>query len=163
MLATDDNVRDKKAEGGIRSRFKSPTVTEDLPVKDETTGLAAMATLYPETSVFFADLSGFTAWSSTRSPCQVFTLLETLYGAFDMVAKRRKVFKVETIGDCYVAATGIPHFVKDHAVRMAKFAFDCAEQAALVTSQLTTQLGPETADLKLRIGIHSGPTTAGGK
>jgi Adenylate and Guanylate cyclase catalytic domain len=34
-------------------------------------------------------------------------LLEILYGAFDKLASRRKVFKVETIGDCYVAATGL--------------------------------------------------------
>jgi class 3 adenylate cyclase len=50
--------------------------------------------------------SGFTKWSSVRNPVQVFELLETLYGAFDEVADRRKVFKIETIGDCYVAVTG---------------------------------------------------------
>jgi class 3 adenylate cyclase len=38
----------------------------------------------------------------------VFTLLETVYHAFDEIAKRRRVFKVETIGDCYVAVTGLP-------------------------------------------------------
>ena len=41
---------------------------------------------------------GFTAWSSKRSPADVFTLLETCYGAFDVIAHRRGVFKVETIG-----------------------------------------------------------------
>jgi class 3 adenylate cyclase len=40
-------------------------------------------------------------------PSQVFTLLETVYHAFDEIAKRRRVFKVETIGDCYVAVTGL--------------------------------------------------------
>lgn len=50
----------------------------------------------------FADLVGFTAWSSVREPAQVFILLETIYHAFDEIAKRRKVFKVETVGDCYV-------------------------------------------------------------
>ena len=49
----------------------------------------------------FADIVGFTAWSSVRDPCQVFTLLETVYHAFDEIAKRRRIFKVETIGDCY--------------------------------------------------------------
>lgn len=58
--------------------------------------------------VLFADIAGFTAWSSTRDPAQVFILLQTLYQAFDKVAKRRKVFKVETIGDSYVAVTGLP-------------------------------------------------------
>jgi len=56
----------------------------------------------------FADIVGFTAWSSLREPVQVFTLLETLYGAFDYIAKRRRVFKVETVGDCYVAVAGLP-------------------------------------------------------
>jgi Adenylate and Guanylate cyclase catalytic domain len=41
---------------------------------------------------------------SARDPCQVFTLLETLYGAFDAVARKRGVFKVETIG--YVLLVG---------------------------------------------------------
>jgi hypothetical protein len=45
----------------------------------------------------FADLVGFTAWSSTRDPAQVFTLLETLYKAFDSIASRRGVFKVRTV------------------------------------------------------------------
>ena len=49
----------------------------------------------------FADIAGFTAWSSVREPAQVFTLLEQIYGSFDALAKRRGVFKVETIGDCY--------------------------------------------------------------
>ena len=44
---------------------------------------------------------GFTAWSSVREPSQVFQLLEIIYHSFDMIAKRRRVFKVETVGDCY--------------------------------------------------------------
>ena len=40
-------------------------------------------------------------WSSTREPVDVFKLLEAIYSEFDRIAKRRGVFKVETIGDCY--------------------------------------------------------------
>jgi class 3 adenylate cyclase len=36
-------------------------------------------------------------------PAQVFTLLEGIYAEFDRIAARRRVFKVETVGDCYVA------------------------------------------------------------
>lgn len=50
----------------------------------------------------FADLAGFTKWSSARTPTDVFCLLETMYHEFDMIAKRRNIFKVETVGDCYV-------------------------------------------------------------
>lgn len=57
-----------------------------------------IADLFPEATIMFADIVGFTAWSSTREPSQVFTLLETIYSDFDEIARRRKVFKVETIG-----------------------------------------------------------------
>ena len=42
----------------------------------------------------FADLVGFTAWSSVREPAQVFILLEAVYSEFDELAKKRGVFKV---------------------------------------------------------------------
>jgi Adenylate and Guanylate cyclase catalytic domain len=56
---------------------------------------APIADLFPEATVFFADLAGFTKWSSSRSPADVFGLLETIYSTFDRLAIRRGVFKVE--------------------------------------------------------------------
>jgi class 3 adenylate cyclase len=58
-----------------------------------------IADKFEDVTVLFADLAGFTKWSSSREPEQVFELLETLYSAFDKLALRRQVFKVETIGD----------------------------------------------------------------
>ena len=107
------------------------------------------------------DIVGFTAWSSTRDPTQVFTLLETLYNAFDVIARRRGIFKVETVGDCYVAVAGVPEYRDDHAVAMARFATDCVAAMTRLTSELEVELGPDTADLGCRVGIHSGPVTAG--
>jgi Adenylate and Guanylate cyclase catalytic domain len=101
-----------------------------------------IAELYPETTVFFADISGFTAWSSIRQPTQVFHLLETLYGAFDNIAKSRAVFKVETIGDSYVAVVGLPTPRKNHAIVMARFARDCLDRMRVLTLELETALGP---------------------
>jgi hypothetical protein len=54
-----------------------------------------IADLFTDCTVMFADIANFTAWSSVREPGQVFTLLETMYGAFDHIAARRGVFKVE--------------------------------------------------------------------
>lgn len=54
-----------------------------------------IADLFTDCTVMFADIANFTAWSSAREPGQVFTLLETVYGAFDKIAARRGVFKVE--------------------------------------------------------------------
>lgn len=61
-----------------------------------------IADLFTDTTILFADIVGFTAWSSVREPAQVFTLLETLYHAFDKIADRRRVFKVETGRSCVV-------------------------------------------------------------
>eukprot|EP00980_Cylindrotheca_fusiformis_P016352 scaffold4870_cov135-Cylindrotheca_fusiformis.AAC.2 len=124
-------------------------------------GTAPLADLFPSVTVVFADLVGFTAWSSAREPHHVFILLETVYGAFDKLAYRHSIFKVETVGDCYVAAAGLPEPTEDHAVLACRFARDCMKRMKDVTLKLEVSLGPDTSDLDLRTGIHSGQVTAG--
>ena len=63
------------------------------------------------------------------------------------IAKKRRVFKVETVGD--------------YSVVMARFAVECKETMDNLTKRLEVSLGPDTGDLKIRIGLHSGPVTAG--
>jgi hypothetical protein len=57
--------------------------------------------------------------------------------------------------------TGLPEPRKNHAVVMATFAHHCLKRMNITTKQLETQLGPSTGELKARVGIHSGPVTAG--
>eukprot|EP00980_Cylindrotheca_fusiformis_P010180 scaffold2265_cov98-Cylindrotheca_fusiformis.AAC.4 len=122
---------------------------------------APLADLFLETTVVYADIAGFTAWSSAREPAQVFILLETLYGEFDKRAYRHNVFKVETVGDCYVAVAGLPEPDKDHALAVCRFARDCVKTMMDTTLKLEVALGPDTSELELRVGIHSGQVTAG--
>lgn len=63
--------------------------------------------------------------------------------------------------DCYVAVMGLPNPCKDHAAVMCRFAYECQESMKKLTRQLELTLGPDTGDLSLRIGVHSGPVTAG--
>jgi class 3 adenylate cyclase len=91
----------------------------------------------------------------------VFELLECIYSSFDAIALKRNVFKVETIGDCYVAVTGIPEPQADHAVIMTRFARDCMLKMSQLSGELGNTLGADTRDLEMRIGLHSGATTAG--
>jgi len=93
----------------------SDTKTERIPSKIETRNSKPIADLFPHASVCFMDIAGFTAWSSSREPTQVFTLLESIYSSLDKIARRTKVFKVETVGDSYVATTGLPDKMQDHA------------------------------------------------
>ena len=88
-----------------------------------------------------------------RQPCEVFTLLETIYQEFDRIAKRRRVFKVETVGDCYVAVCGLPDPRKDHYTAMARFARDCLFAMMSTTKKLEVILGPDTADLYVSFPI----------
>jgi len=66
---------------------------------------------YMHCTVMFADISGFTQWCGSREPCHVFQLLESVFFAFDDLAKTMKVYKIETIGDCYVREqeSGLQH------------------------------------------------------
>lgn len=57
--------------------------------------------------------------------------------------------------------SGLPEPRSDHAVVMGKFASDIMKTMHKVTKDLETTLGPDTGDLVLRIGLHSGPVTAG--
>lgn len=112
-----------------------------------------IADLFPSATVMFGDIAGFTAWSSTRQPHQVFILLESLYGLFDKIADRRGVFKVETIGDCYMAVAGLPDPRPDHAIVCAKFAAECGKRMLELTSKLSVTLGPDTEELSMRFGV----------
>ncbi|OEU19677.1 adenylyl cyclase, partial [Fragilariopsis cylindrus CCMP1102] len=122
-----------------------------------------IADYFPSASILFADIVGFTSWASIRDPAQVFILLETVYGRFDDIAKKKGVFKVETIGDCYVAATGLPTPRTDHAIVMASFARRCLENMLdlLESRELENELGMGTNDLGMRFGIHSGSVIGG--
>jgi class 3 adenylate cyclase len=66
----------------------------DMDLMDHDLGDRPIADLFPETTIMFADIAGFTAWSSVREPSQVFTLLERIYGAFDKIALKRGMIKV---------------------------------------------------------------------
>mmetsp|Transcript_45322 Transcript_45322/g.109736 ORF Transcript_45322/g.109736 Transcript_45322/m.109736 type:complete len:1123 (+) Transcript_45322:296-3664(+) len=122
---------------------------------------APIAELYTDTTVMFADIAGFTAWASAREASDVFTLLESIYFEFDLLAKKYRVFKVETVGDSYVAVCGLPEPRKDHAVVMAQFSAECRDKLVGLTKELAKSLGPGTESIKMRFGLNSGPTTAG--
>lgn len=142
-------------------------VGDDRAVKNLMSGEVGLpsasrnAHVYPSTTILFADLAGFTKWSSTRKPEQVFELLETIYSSFDRIASKRKVYKIETIGDCYVAVTGCPEPQENHAVIMVKFADDCLVKLGELTKSLADSLGSDTESLQLRVGLHSGSVTGG--
>ena len=65
------------------------------------------------------------------------------------------------ISDCYVAVCGLPQPRKDHAIAMVRFSREVLAKMTKLTQKLEATLGPDTSGLDLRVGIHSGPITAG--
>jgi hypothetical protein len=103
-----NNKKDWNASHNLETILAGGDIPKDPNDDSERRDDNVIADEFLETTVMFADLAGFTKWSKDRKPKDVFHLLESVYGAFDKIAARRKVFKVETIGDCYLAVTGLP-------------------------------------------------------
>jgi hypothetical protein len=59
-------------------------------------------------------------------------------------------------GDSYVAVTGLPRPQERHALLMARFAWDCLLKFKELTRELEMTLGPDTTELGIRFGMHSG-------
>ena len=105
-------------------------------------------------SILFADVVDFTPWSERRTPAEVVGILDQLFSHFDTLAERHGLEKIKTIGDCYMAAAGVPTPRADHARALALMALDMLE--AMRSSDDVGHLG-----LELRVGINSGPVVAG--
>lgn len=160
QVAADEESGMRKSSINTTDTTSSNGSSMATSISNNISSGAPIAELYPETTVMLADLAGFTAWSADRDPVQVFLLLESIFLEFDRLAARRNVYKVETVGDCYVAVAGLPEPRADHAVVMAKFARDCMLRFTNIVTELEATLGG-TSDLGLRIGLHSGPITGG--
>jgi adenylate cyclase len=107
-----------------------------------------------DASVLFADLKGFVALAKRLGPARTVELLNAVVSAFDDLAEQWRVEKIKTIGDAYMAASGIPEPAADHAQRLGGMAL--AMQATL--SRIAQERG---VPLALRIGIATGPVLAG--
>ena len=150
--AVRDRLMQDQANSHLRSGKKR--LKSFLDDGDDKIDMEPIADLFPNATVFICDIAGFTAWSSTRDPSQVFILLQAIYQAFDVIAKRYRVFKVETVGDRYLAVAGCPEKDDRHFVTMSEFAYCCLAKFSQLTKKLEQTLGPDTGDLGLRVGLH---------
>jgi class 3 adenylate cyclase len=113
----------------------------------------------------FADIVGFTSFSGTVSAKQLVKILNSLFISCDNAARESGVTKIKTLGDCYVAATGILGDVAGdggdegeggHAGKMCRFSLRLHE----CMSEMNEEHGL-TPPLRWRIGMHSGACIGG--
>jgi guanylate cyclase len=118
----------------------------DLPVWFTSTMLAL--------NVIGTAFVGFTLLAQRLPPAEMVAILDQLFSRFDVLVERHGLEKIKTIGDCYMAAAGVPNPRPDHARKAALLALEMRD--VLASSAVIGQVG-----LEARIGINSGPVVAG--
>ena len=109
---------------------------------------------YPDVTILFSDLVGFTKMSSKTTATELVKLLNDLFTRFDVRAEALGLEKIKTIGDAYMAVGGLPIPRPDHAAL-------CAEMALGMFEDLKNFNQENNAELNMRIGMNSGPVVAG--
>jgi len=143
---------EKKKADKLLFQMLPPTVAIALQQKKQVT-----AETYESVTVYFSDIVLFHELAAESTPMEVVTLLNSLYKLFDARIDRYDVYKVETINDSYMVASGLP--VKNgnkHAAEIGTMALDLlAGSAIFIVPHRPTE------KLQLRIGIHTGPVVSG--
>ncbi len=90
-------------------------------------GETDIADSYAQATVLFADVVGFTNMAACREPTEILMFLNGLFTRFDAAAKRHGIEKIKTIGDAYMAVSGILPSHPDHVKQMVEMGIEMLE------------------------------------
>lgn len=106
-----------------------------------------------EVGILFADIVGFSKLAQNCGPEEVVGLLNELFSQFDFLAEKYNVEKIKTIGDSYMAASGVPFYSENHVEKLCWLALDM--QDFVKNNEIMGRR------VELRIGLHVGGLVAG--
>ena len=110
---------------------------------------------YDEVTVLFTDFIDFTKAGQQLSAQQLVEELDTCFQAFDQIIGKYNIEKIKTVGDAYMAVSGLPKAYPNHAIHIVKAAIEIRDYMM----ERKQNLGDRT--FGTRIGIHSGSVVAG--
>ena len=117
-------------------------------------GEETIAEVFPEVTVFFSDIVGFTELSAKLGPHATVNMLNVLFEKFDELVEKHGVEKIKTIGDSYMVVGGVPNRDPLHCQHIADFALDAQSFIMSFAEGLSYPL-------KMRMGVHTGTVAAG--
>lgn len=113
------------------------------------------AKFYDHVTVLFTDFVAFTKAGERLTPQELVSELHDCFKAFDEIISRYDIEKIKTIGDAYLAVSGLPVADANHAQKMLSAALDIRQ----FMLDRKAAIGEKT--FEIRIGIHSGSVVAG--
>jgi adenylate cyclase len=105
-------------------------------------------------SILFCDFVGFTSISAQLTPEELIRELSEIFSAFDSICEENKTTRIKTIGDAYMAVSGIHAPADEHAEQLVNTALSFIEF-------LENRNRESTQHWRCRIGVHSGKVIAG--
>lgn len=109
---------------------------------------------FENVTVFFSDIVGFTKISSDLKPRVLIDELNIIFTAFDNIIEMNNCERIKTIGDAYMAVSGMPNPNEKHAVNMVRSAIQIIKY--LRERNKTSEL-----KWRVRIGMHTGTIVGG--
>ncbi|XP_043974897.1 retinal guanylyl cyclase 2 [Gambusia affinis] len=156
----EDLIRERTEELEVEKQRTEKLLSEMLPpsvAEALKTGASVEPEYFDQVTIYFSDIVGFTTISSLSDPIEVVDLLNDLYTLFDAVLSSHDVYKVETIGDAYMVASGLPkRNGNKHAAEIANMSLNILSSVGSFQMRHMPDV-----PVRIRIGIHSGPCVAG--
>lgn len=145
-------IEKERAEKWLNNALPSQAVTE-LKVHGKVPAKA-----FDSVSILFTDVVGFSKISDSITPSRLVDRLDVLFRKFDQIIKANNLEKIKTIGDAYMAVGGLPEQNSTHAIDTCIAGLQIQHY---MQSKKTEAISNQKDFWEIRLGINSGPVTAG--